>query len=302
MANQVRILVHLKTKFDSSLQKAKFSECILSQFGFTESFGHVHMQLTDNKLVLSDTKIDEDVMIPIKHPSFCPIHHLKPEDASQLPKEILSRGVDVGAAVVLESCDRKVLLTRRAQHLQIFPGIWVPPGGHVEENETLINAGLRELKEESGLDLKPSDFTDQKVRILGLWESVFPPMLAVGLPRRHHVVVYFHVQLKSGLTADVMEKLIHFDPNEVDASAWIDRETVTAIANSYDENPNTDPPNIPATFRAIILDKNKRQCITELSTAPLCSVILCGSTDTERVSTGTKFALQQFIKIAAEDK
>ena len=40
------------------------------------------------------------------------------------------RGVDVGCALILESSDGRVLLTRRAAHLRTFPGIWVPPGKH----------------------------------------------------------------------------------------------------------------------------------------------------------------------------
>ena len=40
----------------------------------------------------------------------------------------INRGIDVGAAVILESGDGKILLTRRGDHLHTFPGIWVPPG------------------------------------------------------------------------------------------------------------------------------------------------------------------------------
>ena len=50
---------------------------------------------------------------------------------ANLPEDIVSRGVDVGAAVVLESCDGSILLTRRARHLRIFPGLWVPPGKYL---------------------------------------------------------------------------------------------------------------------------------------------------------------------------
>jgi len=45
-----------------------------------------------------------------------------------LPPETLSRGVDVGVAVLLQSADQKLLLTRRASSLRIFPNVWVPPG------------------------------------------------------------------------------------------------------------------------------------------------------------------------------
>ena len=46
----------------------------------------------------------------------------------ELPSETASRGIDVGCAVILESGDGKILLTRRATHLRTFPNVWVPPG------------------------------------------------------------------------------------------------------------------------------------------------------------------------------
>lgn len=50
-----------------------------------------------------------------------------------MPEVTLSRGINVGCAVIVESGDGKVLLTRRAPHLHTFPNVWVPPG-----NNTLI--------------------------------------------------------------------------------------------------------------------------------------------------------------------
>lgn len=62
-----------------------------------------------------------------------------------------------------------------------------------EEGETLEDAALRELEEETGLVLTP---TEKKTsNILGLWESVYPPVLPMGLPKRHHIVVYLHIVL-----------------------------------------------------------------------------------------------------------
>ena len=89
----------------------------------------------------------------------------------QLPKETSERGVDVGAAMILESCDGKVLLIRRAAHLRTFPGIWVPPGGHAEENESLYEAALRELHEESGLEITSQQCEEVRNNsMLALWE------------------------------------------------------------------------------------------------------------------------------------
>ena len=82
-------------------------------------------------------KLNYFVLCHIQHPSFCPLHCLKEEDHSSISDDILQRGIDVGVATILCTSDRKVLLTRRAAHLRTFPGIWVPPGGHVESGETV---------------------------------------------------------------------------------------------------------------------------------------------------------------------
>ena len=50
--------------------------------------------------------------------------------------------------------DDKLLITRRSRTLKSFPGCWVLPGGHLELNESLETCGLRELREETGIDIQ----------------------------------------------------------------------------------------------------------------------------------------------------
>jgi 8-oxo-dGTP diphosphatase len=50
-----------------------------------------------------------------------------------------------------------VLLTKR--NIEPFKDYWCLPGGHVEENEKVIDAIKRETKEETGLDFKPVFFS-----------------------------------------------------------------------------------------------------------------------------------------------
>ncbi|MFH1080419.1 MAG: CoA pyrophosphatase [Pseudomonadota bacterium] len=50
-----------------------------------------------------------------------------------------------------------VLLTRRSAKLRAHAGQWALPGGRVGDRETPLDAALRELHEEIGLDLEPSD-------------------------------------------------------------------------------------------------------------------------------------------------
>lgn len=57
--------------------------------------------------------------------------------------------------------------------------------------------------EETGLDLRAEGSLIGQVeeegacRVLGLWESMYPPVLYMGAPRRHHLVVYLHLKLHS---------------------------------------------------------------------------------------------------------
>jgi 8-oxo-dGTP diphosphatase len=60
------------------------------------------------------------------------------------------------AAIILDAAQEKIVLTRR--DIDPFEGQWCLPGGHIEPNETAEAAIIREVKEETGLDLKPRFF------------------------------------------------------------------------------------------------------------------------------------------------
>jgi 8-oxo-dGTP pyrophosphatase MutT (NUDIX family) len=50
-----------------------------------------------------------------------------------------------------------ILLTLRAADLRAHRGQWALPGGRCDEGETAVEAALRELREELGLELGPGD-------------------------------------------------------------------------------------------------------------------------------------------------
>jgi 8-oxo-dGTP pyrophosphatase MutT (NUDIX family) len=65
------------------------------------------------------------------------------------------------AITLLETDDVRgetaMLLTMRAADLRAHRGQWALPGGRCDEGETTVEASLRELREEVGLALEPSD-------------------------------------------------------------------------------------------------------------------------------------------------
>ncbi|XP_062394409.1 nucleoside diphosphate-linked moiety X motif 17 isoform X2 [Sardina pilchardus] len=286
-----RILVHL-SKDKGVPQCARFVQSITGHFaGSCPEDDHVKVScsLENNRFIIENGNLTQ-----LRRAQFCPFKYLTETEAGSLPDEILNRGVDVGVAILLQSSDQKVLLTRRAASLRIFPSVWVPPGGHVELDETLLDAGLRELKEETGLELDPNDVASQ---LLGLWESVYPPMLSRGPPKRHHIVTYMllhcslsHLQLQASLKPE---------PAEVSGCLWVDTNLVKAIVAAVDgeeEDPGPIPTNTAQSVSVMEVSPTGELSESAMPASVLCNRAPAHGEDVERVSTGTKFALELWLK------
>jgi 8-oxo-dGTP pyrophosphatase MutT (NUDIX family) len=50
--------------------------------------------------------------------------------------------------------DGEILILKRASHMKWNPDLWDLPGGHLKEDEEIIAALKREVKEETGLTIK----------------------------------------------------------------------------------------------------------------------------------------------------
>ncbi|XP_043431986.1 nucleoside diphosphate-linked moiety X motif 17 isoform X2 [Prionailurus bengalensis] len=183
-----------------------------------------------------------------QRPPFCPFAALDQQlrtPGAELPS---NRGVDLGVAVLLQSSDQSVLLTRRTRTLSVSPNLWVPPGGHVGLDEELLDGGLRELQEETGLQLPHGQFSWVP---LGLWESAYPPRLSWGLPRYHHIILYLLVV--SWESQQQLQARIQPNPSEVSAFMWLGPEIAAAVAAAEDGTetlthlPRDLPPSVLGT-------------------------------------------------------
>ncbi|XP_054638306.1 nucleoside diphosphate-linked moiety X motif 17 isoform X2 [Dunckerocampus dactyliophorus] len=275
-------------------QSVHFLQSVTGHFGTTDQV-NVSCSLDRNRLIV--LKDDTDRGIPLKRAPFCPIKHLSVKEAASISLDIQQRGVDVGVAIILQTADKRVLLTRRAKQLRIFPNVWVPPGGHLEPDETLLEAGLRELKEETGLALEAEQFPSPKV--LGVWESVYPPMLSRGPPQRHHLVVY--LLLRSPCTHLQLQDCLRPSPTEVSACLWADSRLVSAMVSAVDgQDGEIDVKRLPAVVRVSEVCPAGGLRDTTLSPGVFVNRAPYSGPDVERVSTGTKFALGLWLKTTAE--
>ena len=102
--------------------------------------------------------------------------------------------------------DGKVLIVRRGR--PPAQNIFTLPGGAVETGETLTQAVVREVKEETALDIEP-------VALAGFREVILPDK--TGRVERHFVVLCFAAHYRAG-TATPNEELAELrwvDPAEV---------------------------------------------------------------------------------------
>ena len=86
--------------------------------------------------------------------------------------------VRAGVGVWIFNPQGQVLLGRRlSKHGR---GTWAPPGGHMEFGETPVQTAVREVKEETGLDILPENVTE-----FSYTNDVFPD--------RHYITIHCYV-------------------------------------------------------------------------------------------------------------
>uniref|UniRef100_A0A2K6GWE3 m7GpppN-mRNA hydrolase NUDT17 n=1 Tax=Propithecus coquereli TaxID=379532 RepID=A0A2K6GWE3_PROCO len=278
-------------------ESVSFAQSVCGLLGAGSGLGPwpTYCSLKRGQLVLSDRPFPgASARLPLQRPAFCPFAALDQQPkapGAQLPAD---RGVGLGVAVILQSSDQMVLLTRRTRTLSISPNLWVPPGGHVELHEELLDGGLRELWEETGLQLPQGQFSWVP---LGLWESAYPPRLSWGFPKYHHIVLYLLVISQE--SQQQLQAKIQPNPSEVSAFTWLRPDIAAAVAATEDgtEIPTLPPQDLPPSVLAVELEEDgraRRPLVLPMST--LLQTTPSTAEDKERVSTGTKFALRLWLQ------
>jgi ADP-ribose pyrophosphatase YjhB (NUDIX family) len=90
-------------------------------------------------------------------------------------------------------------------------GIWVPPGGHIDPNELPDHAALREVREESGLDVELLD-QGRPIGNIRILPQPYCILLENISPQHQHIDLIYFARVRGG-------NMIH-SVREVQAARW----------------------------------------------------------------------------------
>lgn len=189
---------------------------------------------------------------------------------------------------------KEVLITRRHERMRAFPNIWVFPGGHVDKDEHLEAAVLRELKEETGIEIQRES---SELKCCAMWESVYPPEAKQGDIKKQHIIFFFSVLLSDDEISHM--KLCQV---EVSAAGWLNTEQIGFVLEQSSKSiPRREKDTEIEFITSIdhpkfcgieIIDNLQKETTFDIKES------LCGediSIGKERLSTATKFVLSQWF-------
>jgi len=133
------------------------------------------------------------------------------------------------SATIFNETRQKVLLTRRLDN-----GLWCLPGGHMESGESVEECCVREVFEETGLQVRVK-------RLTGVYSNPDQLVIYPDGNQAHFVVMNFEVEIVEGelSLSDETSETGYFSPGEIESMPMHDRHTdriadaLTSQAEAY---------------------------------------------------------------------
>ncbi len=123
--------------------------------------------------------------------------------------------IRVGAAALVVRRDGKVLIGKRS----VWPkGMWVFPGGGLNFEERAEKAVVRELKEETGLSIKPTE-------LITVYEMLVPKH------KVHRIIFFYRARVVGGkeTPSDDIDELRWLTPKEITRLKFIGDSTIDIL-------------------------------------------------------------------------
>ena len=117
------------------------------------------------------------------------------------------------SATVFDESRQKVLLTRRKDN-----GLWCLPGGHMESGESVEECCVREVFEETGLQVRVK-------RLTGVYSNPDQLVIYPDGNQAHFVVMNFEVEIVEGelSLSDETSEIGYFSLEEIESMPMHDR-------------------------------------------------------------------------------
>ncbi len=120
-------------------------------------------------------------------------------------------------AVFIINNNKQVLLQKRSANKRFNPNKWALCAGHVDANESLENAALRELKEEVGLEIPLEELHPIAEREFTLGDS------------NSHITYFFYTKSNKSETDFIIQK------EELSEVKWFDLDEVINMIKEEDK-------------------------------------------------------------------
>lgn len=156
--------------------------------------------------------------LPCFHSITCPMLRVQ-QELNLL--QVIPKLVPVFSSVLVRSLDQKILIMRQTETLGLACKSWGFSYRKVQLKESIFKAGLRALREDTGVNIVESGNTysyfDMQVEItpLCIYESIFPKILEHGLPRNQALMVFCLAEIPMS-ASEIKLKL-----NNVDFLVWL---------------------------------------------------------------------------------
>jgi 8-oxo-dGTP pyrophosphatase MutT (NUDIX family) len=145
-------------------------------------------------------------------------------------------------------------------------GLWLPPGGHIEANEDPIEAVLREVLEETGIEV---EIVPTAPALAHREPAQLPPPVTIGVydierdsgtssPHQHIDFVYFTRPLP-GASLDL--------PEGAEGWAWVDEAALRAGAPMRRPDDGNESATVPEDVRELALASIEAVRALEVATA-----------------------------------